>query len=132
MNKIKQRNIVIAFYISILNKKSKIQCISNTTLYFIKFNNAVTGIYLSHKVLNSPIFAKYFLEKKHILCTFRCIIVEKYSCLILLANFVYINCSKSLNPREMLSPYCFLVPPFHAITQPPFFWIIILVPQKGN
>jgi hypothetical protein len=55
-------------------------------LYFLKFYNTVTDIFLSKKVLNSPTFTRNFEEKNNVLCTLRCIVVEKYFFLILLAN----------------------------------------------
>jgi hypothetical protein len=50
------------------------------------FGNTVTDIFLSQEVLNSPTFSRNFEEEKIVLCTLRCIVVEKYFFFILLAN----------------------------------------------
>jgi hypothetical protein len=55
-------------------------------LYFLKFYNIVTDIFLPKKVLNGPTFTRKFEEENNVLYTLRCIVVEKYFFFILLAN----------------------------------------------
>jgi hypothetical protein len=83
-----------------MNSESKIQ-----NSIYIKYNFVHFKVWQYYykknsfkKVLNSPTFIRNFEEKRSVLRTLRYIVVEKYFCLILLANLASSNCSKSPNP----------------------------------